>query len=243
MAKRKAEDKSKKVKKGKKIKIPSLSGVQSTQKPIPSGWHKAKIVSVESDSGDKGPYFKWSFEIIEGKSKGKQPKPFFTSLAANSLWNLKGLLEAIGFKIPKKGFELDPEAVVGEKCFILIDHETYEGRPQSIITMLSDERPDDDDDDDDGDDDDEDEEHEDGDLDEDADEDDDDDDEDDDDDDEDGDDEDGDELTAEEIKEMTTDELKDACEEHELKVDFKKAKTLKAQRAAVLKAAKKAGLV
>lgn len=229
-----ARKKSAKAAKGGAVKIPSLAGV-TTAAVLSKGWHKARITAVETGEGDKAAYFKWTFEVIAGKSKGKQPKPFFTSLADNALFNLKGLLEAVGFKIPKKGFNLDPETLVGEELFIHIDHELYEGRTQNIVTMVSDEEPEDDDDDEDEDedadeDDDEDEDGEDGDEDEDE-------------DGEEEEDEDEVELTADEIKQMTTEELKDLCEEHELDINFKKVKTLKAQRTAVAKAAKAEGLI
>lgn len=162
------------------FRVPSLKDVQA-RTLIPRGSYKAKVKSVESGEGDSAPYFKWIFEIISGKMKGQQPKPYYTSMAETALFNIKGLLEAVGYKIPKGEFDLDPADVIDEELTISIDHEVYENRKQSVVVGFGDEGGDDDEDSDDEDED----EKEDDDEDEDEDDDDDDDDDDDEDDDED----------------------------------------------------------
>lgn len=209
--------KAKASKKSNKILIPSLKDVQSRM-VIPAGNHKAKVKAVESGMGEEFAYFKWTFEIIAGKAKGQEPKPYFTSLSPKSLFNIKSVLAAIGYKIPKGEFELDIDAVIDEELDITIDHELYEGRKQSIVVGFGEEADEDADEDEDKD--------EDEDEDEDK--------------DEEGEEE---ELDEDEINEMTEAELEDLVSEHDLDVKLAKLKTLAKQRKAVIKAAKDEGLL
>jgi hypothetical protein len=234
--------KEKKAKKSKKtFAIPSLADVK-TIGVISKGWHKAKITAVEDGEGDKAAYFKWTFEIVEGKAKGKSPKPYFTTLADKSLWNLKSLLEACGFDIPKKGFDLDPNDLVGEECFVFIDHEVYEGRNQSVITQLTGDAPeeeseDEDDESEESEDEDETEESEEEESDDDSEEE-----SEDEDESEEDEDEEEEELTEREVKKMTTDEMKDLSEKHKLKIQFK-GNSLEKQRKMTIAALKKKKLL
>lgn len=115
------------------ISIPSLHDVEA-RVVIPEGDWGAKVKKVEEDEGDAGPYLRWTFEITdEGKYEGKSPKPYVTSFAENSLWNLRGLLEALDVEIPEEAFEIDPDDMVDRELIITIRHDEYEGRPQSEV--------------------------------------------------------------------------------------------------------------
>jgi len=208
----------KKSKKSNKIIIPSLKDVQARM-VIPAGAHTAKVKAVEPGEGDEHPYFKWTFEITKGKAKGQQPKPYYTSLAPAALFNIKSVLAAIGYKIPKGEFELDMDAVIDEELTIQIDHEVYEGRKQSVVVGFGDDAADEDEDEDEAEDADEDEDEDEA---EEADE---------------------EELDEDEINEMTQAELEDLASTHDWDINFKKLKTLQKQRKAVIKAAKEEGLL
>jgi hypothetical protein len=116
------------------ITIPSLKDAEA-RVVIPEGDYGALVKKVEEDEGDAGPYLRWTFEIIdEGKYEGKSPKPYITSFAENALWNLRGLLEALGVEIPDEAFDIDPKEMVDKELIITIRHTEYDGRTQSEVT-------------------------------------------------------------------------------------------------------------
>lgn len=115
-----------------KIEIPDLSGVESST-TISVGDYLLEVVGVEQDEGDKGPYLKWTFEVVEGKFKGAKPKPHITSFAENALFNLKNVLSALGVEIPDEAFDIDKDELIGLQCMGTIEHDSYQGRKQSVI--------------------------------------------------------------------------------------------------------------
>lgn len=114
------------------LSIPSLAGVD-TMVVIPEGEYLAKVVTVEEGEGDKGPYLKWTIAVAEGDFEDKKAKPYYTSFAPDSLFNLRGMLEAVGVEIPDEAFELEPDDLVDLELMIAIEHETYQGKKQSVI--------------------------------------------------------------------------------------------------------------
>lgn len=126
--------------KGKKSSIRvDFSDVES-RVLLPEDDYKAKPVeaSVETggDSGKK--YIAWTFEILDGKYKGQKPKPFNTTLQPQGLWNLKGLLEALGVEIPDGAADIDLKEIIDNEpeCVITIEHDTYENRKQANIVSI-----------------------------------------------------------------------------------------------------------
>jgi hypothetical protein len=116
------------------LKLPDLSDVETKGFVIPEGDYRIRVADIETGEGSSGTYFKWTFEIAEGQFEGKKPKPEYTSLAKESQWKLKSLLECLDIPIPAKAFELDYDDVIGKECMASIDHESYEGRIQSKIS-------------------------------------------------------------------------------------------------------------
>lgn len=154
----------KKTKKSKKKGLTlDLSKVETGVKTIPEGIYTVEITEVEQKESQSGnDYLAFTFEVTEGKHKGA--KLFHNcSLQAQALFGLKSLLEAIGYEIPGKAFDLDIDELIGESCEVEVAHETFEGKKKSRIVEFinedsDDEEDEDEDDDDDDEDDDEDEE-------------------------------------------------------------------------------------
>lgn len=82
----------------KAVKV-DLSGVESSQKAIPEGEYVVSVNDASIESSSKGnDYIKFEFEVIEGSHKGA--KLYHNcSLLPQSLFNLKNVLEALGFEI------------------------------------------------------------------------------------------------------------------------------------------------
>src|SRR5690606_8716604 len=58
---------------------------------------------------------------------------FNTSLAEQALWNLKGLLEALGVEDLDDEGEDDADTYVGLACRLQVETEKYEGRDQARV--------------------------------------------------------------------------------------------------------------
>src|SRR5580698_2478078 len=95
------------------LSIPDLSGVEG-RILVAEGEYLVEVDEVTSEEGDAGEYFKWVFAVIDDKKFTGAKLYYNTSLAKNSLWNLKTLLEALGVDIPDEAFDIDPEDLVGK---------------------------------------------------------------------------------------------------------------------------------
>jgi TATA-binding protein-associated factor Taf7 len=191
-------------KKGNWIKV-DFTGVD-VRTLIPEGDHKAKVVEVSVEEGDKGKYVKWTLAVIAEGEKWDGGKLYNnTSLTRQSLWNLRAWLIALGRDVPESPNDIDLDECLEQELMVHVEHETYEGKEKARITdfqpidaeVTDDEKGKDEDDDDDEDDEkgkDED----------------------------DDDDEDETSLTEEQVREMDEDELVDLNKKHKLGVDFAK---------------------
>lgn len=110
-----------------------LSGVESSRKAIPEGQYVVSVNDASIENSSKGnDYIKFEFEVIEGGHKGA--KLYHNcSLQPQALFNLKNVLEALGFSIPKKAFDLDLGDLLGMECEVEVGHETYEGKKRARI--------------------------------------------------------------------------------------------------------------
>lgn len=119
------------------IKV-DLSNVQSGSKTVPEGNYQVKLSKAEIDKSQSGnDYIKMEFTITEGDRKGS--KLFHNcSLQPQALFNLKSVLEALGFEIPGKAFDLDLSDILGLTCEVEVSHELYEGKKKARITEFID---------------------------------------------------------------------------------------------------------
>lgn len=109
---------------GKKVKL-DFTGVESFQKAS-EGQHVAKIVSAEEVVASTGSdMLKIAFEVTTGTDKGCRVYENYV-LAENSLWKLKGLLNALGVKADGK-VVIDLDKLIGKTCIIEVVHEEYNG--------------------------------------------------------------------------------------------------------------------
>jgi hypothetical protein len=201
----------KKDKKVKGIKV-DFTGVTS-RTLVPEGDYVAKPIAAEKTKAQSSgkPTIAWEFEICKGKMSGQ--KLFYnTSLQPQALFNLRGLLDAMGVDVPDGSMTLDLAAILDEapEVGVSVFHDTYDGSKRS---KMDDVFPADsvEDGDDDGDDDS-------------------------DDDSDDDDDDSGNEIDAEAVEEMDAEELAELVEENGLEVDLDSIKSLKKKRKAVIEA-------
>lgn len=127
-----------------------LSGVESSRKAIPEGSYTVSVndAKIETSSKSSADYIAFEFEVIEGDHKGA--KLFHNcSLQPQALFNLKNVLEALGFTIPKKAFDLELSELLGLECEVEVGHETYDGKKKArIVEFINLEDGDEDDDED-----------------------------------------------------------------------------------------------
>jgi len=121
---------------------------------VPEGDYRAKVVSIKqgTSKSSSNPMLTWEFVGTAGKLKGKKLKDY-TTLTAESLWKLKGLLEALGFSVPSKRIDLAPmlKRAIGKELGLTLVDEEYENKMSSKIAdyLTLDDLEDSDDEDDD----------------------------------------------------------------------------------------------
>jgi hypothetical protein len=87
------------------------------------GIYRAKLVNLEEDEGEFGPFLKWYFEILEEDYEGQSVRgqssipQNFTS--ATKMWQwAQGLMG----RAIQAGEQIDLEELIGNECMITISH-------------------------------------------------------------------------------------------------------------------------
>ena len=131
-----------------------LSGVESSRKTIPEGTYTLIVNAAnQKNSSNNNPMIVFEFEVADGPYKGV-PLYENCSLQPQALFKLKSVLEALGFEIPNKAFDLNLRDLIGLTCEVEVGHEVYEGKKRArILEYLTpdlDDGEDEEDDDEDG---------------------------------------------------------------------------------------------
>ena len=131
-----------------------LSGVESSRKTIPEGTYTLTVNAAnQKNSSHNNPMIAFEFEVADGPYKGA-PLYENCSLQPQALFKLKSVLEALGFEIPNKAFDLNLRDLIGLTCEVEVGHEVYEGKKRArILEYLTpdlDDEEDEEDDDEDG---------------------------------------------------------------------------------------------
>ena len=243
-----SEDRAKKIRGGVKV---NFSGVEG-RVLLPEGTYRVKIEGVEQKPGNEYPTLSWKLKTVVPSKPKLDGKTLYynTSLAPQSLWNLRNLLETVGAEVPDGPHDIIFEELIDEEMMVRVDHEEYEGKDYARVKDFSPVSGDEDDDEDDDDDvevedsrsrrkakaktkaktrgrkkdEDEDEESEDG-------------------EDDDSDSDDSDTYTAADVSAMNVKELQKVCKDADLDVDLKEHSTLRKKQNAVIDALEEAGLI
>ena len=128
-----------------------LSGVESSRKTIPEGTYTLTVNAAnQKNSSNNNPMIVFEFEVADGPYKGV-PLYENCSLQPQALFKLKSVLEALGFEIPNKAFDLNLRDLIGLTCEVEVGHEVYEGKKRArILEYLTPDLDDEEDDDEDG---------------------------------------------------------------------------------------------
>lgn len=119
-------------KKGNVVTV-DFTGVEAGGVTVPEDKYEVEVEVVNSETSDNdNDYLAWEFKISEGKQKGKKLW-HNTSLQQQSLWALRGLLEALGIEIPDEPLDLDLEDLVGRTVGVEVQHETYNKKTKARI--------------------------------------------------------------------------------------------------------------
>ena len=113
------------------IRIGDLTQVETGFKEIAEGRHTVSVENAEIKESQTGnPYISFEFQ-----PEGESGKIFHnSSLQPHALFNLKSVLQALGFGIPDKAFDLDLTELIGLECEVEVTHEVYEGKKRPRIT-------------------------------------------------------------------------------------------------------------
>ncbi len=126
MAARHTEVKKRKKKGG--IITVNMKGVEGKSR-IKTGDQVLKVREVELNESANGEYLTWVFEGEEGGVVYHN-----TSLLPQALWNLRGILEALGQEVPDDEMDIDPADMVGLEMMGCVEMgDEYQGKKKPII--------------------------------------------------------------------------------------------------------------
>lgn len=109
-----------------------FSGTES-QQTLPEGDYLFEVDEIEQKtSSSDNLYLSFTFKVHEGEFKGKKVW-HNCSLQPQALFNLRGVLEALGYEVPQGVMDLDTDDLIGEVCGGSVQHETYEGKSRPRI--------------------------------------------------------------------------------------------------------------
>jgi hypothetical protein len=109
----------------------NFKGVEGKGARVKPGEHSpCQLKEATLEDGNKAKYIHWVFENEEGASLH-----FNTSLSKNSLWNLRGLLEAMGQDVPDEEMEIDLKQLVEDEVEIglVVEMGEYNGKPRPEV--------------------------------------------------------------------------------------------------------------
>lgn len=116
-------------KKGKTISV-DMTGVETSGR-VKEGPNVLTVDSIEEKEGQNGTYLAWQFSASTGGKVWEN-----TSLTPQSLWKLRGLLEALGLEVEDGTLDLDLEEYVGLELGAEIEHELYQGKKKGVIVEM-----------------------------------------------------------------------------------------------------------
>jgi hypothetical protein len=98
--------------------------------PTPDGYYTAEILSAEQEVSSAGN------DMITIRWKTHMGSTVFDRfvLLPQSLWVLRTALDCMGFETPDGPFDLDVDALVGERCGLEIVNEEYDEKDQPRVT-------------------------------------------------------------------------------------------------------------
>ena len=112
-----------------------FTGVESFKKAS-EGLHVCKIATAEVKQSQGGnDMIVVAYEVIKGDDKTARVYENYV-LAENSLWKLKGLLQAIGMKADGK-VSLDLDKLIGKVVNVMVKHEEYDGKIRARVDEVS----------------------------------------------------------------------------------------------------------
>lgn len=103
---------------------------------VPEGAYLMEVVEAEKTESQAGnDTISWKMKVADGPHSNKLLY-YNTSLLPQALWNLRGLVEALGYEIEEGDMDLDLSSFVGDQFVGVVAHETYEGKKRPRIVDL-----------------------------------------------------------------------------------------------------------
>ena len=110
-----------------------MDGV-SSRALLPEGEYPVRVKGIELKTSDNSgkDYLEWEFETFDtGDEKLNGVTLYYmTSLQPKALFNLRGLLEAMGVDVPDGPMDIEFDELEDEEVLAIVRHEEWEGKPR-----------------------------------------------------------------------------------------------------------------
>lgn len=103
---------------------------------IPEGLYPLRVETVKKGiSSNDNEQFEWIFKGTGGKAKGKKFY-FYTPLVEQALWKLRETLECLGLDVPDSALEVDLDELEGLEATGSVEDDEYRGKVRSKLVGL-----------------------------------------------------------------------------------------------------------
>lgn len=99
---------------------------------LPEDNYEVKVEDVTQEEGPKAPYLNFELKVSSGKYKGKKVWHICT-LSPDGLFNLRGVLEALGVETPESAMDIDIRELKGLTMGISTEIEVYKKKPRTRV--------------------------------------------------------------------------------------------------------------
>jgi hypothetical protein len=114
-----------------------FDGVEAGGRAVADGNYDAVLVTITEEESDSGnAYLSCKWKLTSGSAKGATVYDN-CSVLPQSLWRLRGMLEAMGIDVPDGVLDLDIDDLVDLECNLEITNEEYEGRDKPRVTAFA----------------------------------------------------------------------------------------------------------
>lgn len=115
----------------------NMEGVEA-RTLLPEGDYIVAVDEIEKKTSENSghDFLSWKFKVASGEYKG-QAVFYNTSLQPQALFNLKGLLIALGVTVPNGAMKIRFNELIGEKAGVTVEHDSsYDGKPRAKIVDI-----------------------------------------------------------------------------------------------------------
>jgi len=117
----------------------NLTGVETKATPLPPGYYRGAVSQCEQKISQSGnAYIAWVFTVVSPEEFMGRKAFYNTSLQPQALWNLKKMLQALGYSEDDLSgeIEFEPTDLLGIEATLVVVEDEYKGETTSRVDQV-----------------------------------------------------------------------------------------------------------